>query len=68
MDMATAHGAAGCKVNGAGGQGGSLTILGSQDGDRRRGLQDALLGADPRVRLIPIRLSRRGLQVQRSAV
>jgi D-glycero-alpha-D-manno-heptose-7-phosphate kinase len=68
MDMATAHGAAGCKVNGAGGQGGSLTILGSQDGDRRRGLHDALLGADPRVRLIPIRLSRRGLQVQRSAV
>jgi D-glycero-alpha-D-manno-heptose-7-phosphate kinase len=67
MEVAAARGAAGWKVNGAGGEGGSLTILcGDDDPERRRGLEDALLEADPRFRPIPIRLSPGGLRVERS--
>jgi D-glycero-alpha-D-manno-heptose-7-phosphate kinase len=67
MQMAEARGAIGWKVNGAGGEGGSVTILCGEDdhcdGHRRRGLADALVAAAPRWRVIPIRLSRRGLRV-----
>jgi D-glycero-alpha-D-manno-heptose-7-phosphate kinase len=64
MDVAAAHGATGWKVNGAGGPGGSLTILCGPHDDHRRGLEAALVDADPHFQLIPIRLSRRGLQVR----
>jgi D-glycero-alpha-D-manno-heptose-7-phosphate kinase len=67
MAVAAAFGAAGWKVNGAGGEGGSLTILCGRDDDLREGLAEALLHADARFRLIPIRLSRHGLRVQRSS-
>jgi D-glycero-alpha-D-manno-heptose-7-phosphate kinase len=67
MEVAAARGAAGWKVNGAGGEGGSLTILCADDDPRRRrGLEDALLEAEPHLRPIPIRLSRHGLRVERS--
>ena len=66
MAVAAAGGAAGWKVNGAGGEGGSLTILSGRDGDLREGLEEALLHADSRFRLIPIGLSRHGLRVRRS--
>ncbi len=64
MEVAAAWGAAGWKLNGAGGEGGSLTILCGRDEQLRRGLEDALLQADPRFRVIPIRLSRPGLTVR----
>ena len=66
MNVAAGLGAAGWKVNGAGGEGGSLTILCSDDDiERRRELEAALLKADPRFQLIPIRLCAEGLRVQR---
>jgi D-glycero-alpha-D-manno-heptose-7-phosphate kinase len=58
ISAAAAHGAIGWKVNGAGGDGGSLTIL---CGDDRR-ILDAIAGAVPASRTIPIALARRGVQ------
>jgi D-glycero-alpha-D-manno-heptose-7-phosphate kinase len=40
--IAERHGAAGWKVNGAGGRGGTVTVLGPSDTDRRTALIDAL--------------------------
>lgn len=60
IELAQRHGAAGWKVNGAGGEGGSLTILcGGAPGARRR-LAAAVAGADPKFRVIPIALSHHG--------
>jgi D-glycero-alpha-D-manno-heptose-7-phosphate kinase len=62
--LARAHGAAGWKVNGAGGKGGSVTLLGSpEDGLRQRMLQEIdRLGKG--IRSIPISLSLTGLEVR----
>lgn len=60
--LAKAHGAVGWKVNGAGGNGGSLTILGGPHGDRKRALIEAIHELDPRFRVIPTYLSRTGLR------
>ncbi len=60
MDVAAAHGALGWKVNGAGGDGGSITVLCGSDTSE---LLDAIASADPHFRLVPIRLSRHGLLV-----
>jgi len=51
----------GCKVNGAGGDGGSITILGSGEAVKKRRMEDALAreGMHP----IPIYLSRYGVRV-----
>ncbi len=51
----------GCKVNGAGGDGGSITILGDGDAAKKRRMADALAleGMHP----IPIYLSRYGVRV-----
>lgn len=69
MGVAARLGAAGWKVNGAGGEGGSLTILcGDDDREHRRELESALLKADPRFQLIPIRLCADGLRVRRTPV
>jgi D-glycero-alpha-D-manno-heptose-7-phosphate kinase len=63
IDVAAARGALGWKVNGAGGEGGSLTFL-CGPGARAKGeVQRALTEADPRFRIIPTRLSRHGLRV-----
>jgi D-glycero-alpha-D-manno-heptose-7-phosphate kinase len=64
IDVASAHGSTGWKVNGAGGEGGSLTILWGADRAGREEMERALLDADTRFRLIPIRLSRDGLVVR----
>jgi D-glycero-alpha-D-manno-heptose-7-phosphate kinase len=61
--LARAHGAAGWKVNGAGGDGGSLAILCGADVSRRDALLADLARAAPACRPIPIRLSRDGLRV-----
>jgi D-glycero-alpha-D-manno-heptose-7-phosphate kinase len=61
--IARAHGALGWKVNGAGGEGGSLTLLCDDSSPRKRALVLAIEEADPAFRHIPIYLSRQGLRV-----
>ena len=63
MDVAEAFGALGWKVNGAGGEGGSVTILGPALGYMKREMLRAVEAANPLFRHIPIRLSREGLRV-----
>ena len=65
VDLAAAHGASGWKINGAGGEGGSVSILCGADPTHRRTLE-LELGADPALRVIPTRLSGEGLWVRRS--
>lgn len=65
IEIAASHGAVGWKVNGAGGEGGSVSLLGSSDPERREGMKRALLDADPALRTIPTRISQDGLQVWR---
>jgi D-glycero-alpha-D-manno-heptose-7-phosphate kinase len=66
IDFAAAQGASGWKINGAGGEGGSVTILCSPDPERRRDLERAVLAGDPALQIIPIRLSQDGLWARRS--
>ncbi len=63
IDIAAAHGSLGWKVNGAGGDGGSITLLAASDARRRGQLLDALQAADSRLRVIPTSLSPLGLRV-----
>ena len=60
--IARAYGAAGWKVNGAGGEGGSLTILTGTHSHQKRAMIRAI-EAEPGMRSIPVRLSRHGLRV-----
>ena len=63
IELAQAHGALGWKVNGAGGDGGSLTLLmGAESAQKRRLIRD-LAGANSHFQHIPIYLSRCGLRV-----
>ncbi len=57
-------GAAGWKTNGAGGDGGSLTVLGSADLDARNALGAAIRHTLPQVRVIPMTLATRGVMVE----
>ncbi|HEX2694293.1 MAG TPA: GHMP kinase [Acidobacteriota bacterium] len=62
--IARKHGASGWKVNGAGGRGGSLTLLAAADDDAARAMDreiDALGGG---IRTLPISLSAIGLTVR----
>jgi D-glycero-alpha-D-manno-heptose-7-phosphate kinase len=61
--IAKAHGALGWKVNGAGGEGGSLTLLCGSRSDEKRAMIKAVEQASPLFRKIPITLSRQGLRV-----
>lgn len=56
-------GAAGWKVNGAGGRGGSLTILGNREPGLRSEMENAILRLGRGIRILPLRLSRAGLTV-----
>ncbi len=60
MQLAEAHGALGWKVNGAGGEGGSLAIVAGAD---KAGLAAAIRQANPAFQILPIRLSRTGVRV-----
>jgi D-glycero-alpha-D-manno-heptose-7-phosphate kinase len=60
--IARRHGAAGWKVNGAGGKGGSMTILASADDGRRRRMLEAVLALGGGVRCLPIGLSPAGFE------
>jgi D-glycero-alpha-D-manno-heptose-7-phosphate kinase len=62
--IAKKFGAAGWKVNGAGGKGGSLTILGNQDEKRREGMLGEINSLGKGIRSIPISLARFGVTVQ----
>ena len=63
ISVARDFGAAGWKVNGAGGKGGSLTLLGSREPERRRQMEEAIPRLGRGIRILPLRLSRAGLAV-----
>ncbi len=63
IGIARAHGALGWKVNGAGGEGGSVTILAGDLSHGKRAMIRALEAADPLFRHIPTYLSRHGLRI-----
>jgi D-glycero-alpha-D-manno-heptose-7-phosphate kinase len=57
-------GASGWKVNGAGGTGGTVTVLAPSDEPARAALVDGLQRADRPWQLLPFRLDQRGLRVE----
>jgi D-glycero-alpha-D-manno-heptose-7-phosphate kinase len=63
IEIARAHGAAGWKVNGAGGEGGSVTILSGEIAQVKRAMLRSLEQENPLFKNIPIYLSRYGLRV-----
>ena len=62
--LAEAHAALGWKVNGAGGEGGSVTILCSTDPAQRDALEDAIDAAQAGYRVMPFRIAQTGLTVR----
>jgi len=68
IEIAKAHGALGWKVNGAGGDGGSLTLLSGPSMSAKRAMIRAIEQANPLFKSIPIYLSRMGLRVWSSEV
>jgi len=63
IKVAAAHGAVGWKVNGAGGDGGSLTIL-SATREAKEALDHRVAALDTSYRVLPIQISTVGLQVE----
>jgi D-glycero-alpha-D-manno-heptose-7-phosphate kinase len=63
IEIASAHGAIGWKVNGAGGSGGSLTLLCGPRSGVKRALIREIEAENPLYQNIPIYLSRYGLRV-----
>jgi D-glycero-alpha-D-manno-heptose-7-phosphate kinase len=63
ISIAQAHGALGWKVNGAGGSGGSLTLLWGGDSAAKRAMLREIEQENELFRSIPIALSRQGLRV-----
>ncbi|MEM7330440.1 MAG: GHMP kinase [Chloroflexota bacterium] len=62
--MAQQYGALGWKVNGAGGNGGSITLLGNQNPEQKQQLIQAIEAADPNFKNLSIRLQTKGVTVQ----
>lgn len=65
--LAREHGAIGWKVNGAGGEGGSVTLLFGPESEKKRAFRRALPMLNPDFAHIPIYLSRFGLRQWESA-
>ncbi len=65
--LARSHGVWGWKVNGAGGDGGSLTLLAGPSAGARRRLVAALDSAAAGWRVIPTRLAKEGVRVWEDA-
>jgi D-glycero-alpha-D-manno-heptose-7-phosphate kinase len=63
IDIAKQHGAIGWKVNGAGGEGGSITLLCGDTSSQKRKLIRQIEAANPLFKNIPIYLSRFGLRI-----
>src|SRR5271167_3462348 len=68
IDIAREHGALGWKVNGAGGEGGSVTLLSGPDRAVRRSMLQMIESTNPNYRNIPIRLNPFGLSVWDSPI
>jgi len=66
IDIARRHGAIGWKVNGAGGDGGSITLLCGPTSSEKREMIQAIEHANPRFKSLPIYLSRFGLRLWES--
>jgi D-glycero-alpha-D-manno-heptose-7-phosphate kinase len=66
IEIARAHGALGWKVNGAGGDGGSVTLLTGPESAAKRALVRAIEQTDPLYSNLPIYLSRGGLRLWES--
>ena len=66
IDIAKANGALGYKVNGAGGDGGSVTILSGDSSSAKRTMLQQIQQSNPLFQQIPIYLSRFGLRVWQS--
>lgn len=62
IEIARAHGALGWKVNGAGGEGGSVTILCNENSSVKRAMIQEMEQENPLFQNIPIYLSRYGLR------
>lgn len=62
IELAQEYDAIGWKVNGAGGEGGSLTILFGPMRERKRSFEHALHELNPQYQVIPTYLSRMGLR------
>lgn len=62
IGLAQQHGVQGWKVNGAGGEGGSVTLLFGEDGGQKRAFLRELPELDPKYQWIPTYLSRMGLR------
>lgn len=63
IEVAKAYGALGWKVNGAGGEGGSITLLSGSSMSQKRAMIRAIEETNPLFQNIPIYLSRFGLRV-----
>jgi len=63
IDIAREYGALGWKVNGAGGEGGSLTLLTGPSMSEKRAMLRAIEETNPLYQNIPVYLSRYGLRV-----
>jgi D-glycero-alpha-D-manno-heptose-7-phosphate kinase len=63
ISIARRHGALGWKVNGAGGEGGSVTILGGDSSRRTRAMLSEIESSGRLLRRVPISLSPCGLRV-----
>ena len=63
IEIAREHGALGWKLNGAGGEGGSLTLLAGPSSDVKRTMIREIEKESMLYRHIPIYLSRHGLRV-----
>ncbi len=66
IDVARRNGAIGWKINGAGGEGGSVTLLSGPKTSRQRAMIQEILAIDDAIQHIPIYLSRYGLRVWES--
>ncbi len=62
IDLARTHGAGGWKVNGAGGEGGSVTVLCGPENEQKRAFVNAATELNPAFQVLPIYLSRFGLR------
>jgi D-glycero-alpha-D-manno-heptose-7-phosphate kinase len=63
IDLAAAQKAVGWKVNGAGGDGGSVTIV-SANPDTKKALEHRITALNKRYRVLPIQVSTVGLEVR----
>jgi D-glycero-alpha-D-manno-heptose-7-phosphate kinase len=63
IEVAAAHGAVGWKVNGAGGDGGSVTIL-SATPEAKEAFDQRVTVVDARYRVLPVQVSTVGLEVR----